>query len=231
MSRHRVRLIVPALLAVAALLAFGATAAVAKPIKITGKQSTITPSAASKAFLQNQGITVSPVNGATIAGDGSVTLAITGGRARPKTLNGYIRHKGGLKFTKGKRSATLTQFVLVKAKRGVWLTAVGRVQVRCKRAFRRGHVAANNRGRRVLRKLRRILRRHHVQVRCFANRRIVVAHVVNPTRTDSGNTVTLKGDLKLSREAARLINRATGASVNAGAPLGSGVSEVTYSVS
>ena len=39
------------------------------------------------------------------------------------------------------------------------------------------------------------------------------------------------GDLKLTAQAARIINRATGASVQAGAPLGSGVSEVTYSVS
>jgi len=231
MSRHRARLLAPALLAVVALLAFGAAAAAAKPIKITGKQTTITPSTATKQFLQKQGITVSPVNGATIAGGGSFTLAITGGRVRPQTLNGFIRHKGGLKFTKGKRSATLTQFVLVKAKRGIWLTAVGRTQVKCKRVLRRGHVAANNRGRQVLRKLRRILRRQHVQVRCFANKRIVVARVVKPSRTDSYNSVTLKGDLKLSAEAARLINRATGASVKAGAPLGSGVSEVTYSVS
>lgn len=230
MSRNRAKLLAPALLAVVALLAFGAAAAVAKPIKITGKQATVTPSAASKEFLQKQGITVSPVNGATIAGDGSVTLAITGGRVRPQSLNGFLRLKGGLKFTKGKRSAALTQFVLVKAKRGVWLTAVGRMQVKCKRVFRRGHVAAN-RGRHVLRKLRRILRRHHVQVRCFANKRIVVARVVKPSRTDSYNSATLKGDLKLSAEAARLINRATGASVKAGAPLGSAVAEVTYSVS
>lgn len=228
MSRNRARLLAPALLAVVALLAFGAAGAQAKPVKITGKQTTITPSAATKQFLQNQGITVSPVNGATIAGDGSVTLAITGGRARPQTLNGFIRHKGGLKFTKGNRSATLGQFVLVKAGKRIGLTAVARVQVKCKRVLGRGRAAANRHG--LVRKLRRILRRHHVQVRCFGYKRILVARVVNPTRTDSYQSVTLKGDLKLTAQAARLINRATGASVKAGAPLGSGVSEVTYSV-
>ncbi len=227
MSRNRARLLAPALLAVVALLAFGAAAAQAKVVKITGTQTTITPSAATKQFLQNQGITVSPVNGATIAGDGSVTLAITGGRVRPQTLNGFIRHKGGLKFTKGNRSATLGQFIVVKTRRGIGVTAVGRVQVRCKRVIQRGRAAANGLGR----KLRRILRRHHVQVRCFAYKRILVARVVNPSKTVGNGTATLKGDLKLTAQAARIINRATGASVQAGAPLGSGVSEVTYSVS
>jgi len=226
MSRHRVRLLAPALFAVVALLAFGAAAAQAKVVKITGKQTTITPSAATKQFLQNQGITVSAINGATLA-DGTVTLAITGGRVHSKTLNGFIRHKGGLKFTKGNRSATLGQFIVVKTRRGIGVTAVGRVQVRCKRVIQRGRAAANGLGR----KLRRILRRHHVQVRCFAYKRILVARVVNPSKTVGNGTATLKGDLKLTAQAARIINRATGASVQAGAPLGSGVSEVTYSVS
>jgi len=228
MSRHRARLLAPALLAVVALLAFGAAAAQAKVVKITGKQTTITPSAATKQFLQNQGITVSAINGATLA-DGTVTLAITGGRVHSKTLNGFIRHKGGLKFTKGNRSATLGQFIVVKTKRGIGVTAIGRVQVRCKRVIQRGQAAANRHG--LGRTLRRILRRHHVQVRCFAYKRILVARVVNPSKTVGNGTATLKGDLKLTRQAARIINRATGASVQAGAPLGSGVSEVTYSVS
>ncbi len=227
MLRHaRTRILAPALVALVALLAFGAVGASAKVVKITGDKTTITPSAEAKQFLQSQGITVTPINGAT-AVNGSVTLAIVGGRVQSKTLNGFIRHKGGLKFTKGNRSAALTQFVLVKTPRGVGLTAVGRVQVKCKRIFHRAHQA------RLGRKVRKFLRRHKVKVkvRCFAQKRILVARVANATKTDSYQSVTLKGDLKLSAEAARLINRATGANTKAGAPLGSGESLVTYSVS
>lgn len=225
MRHARTRILLPALVALVALLAFGAVGASAKVVKITGTSTTITPSTEAKQFLQSQGITVTPINGATAAGDGSVTLAIVGGRVRSKTLNGFIRHKGGLKFTKGNRSASLTRFVLVKTRRGIGLTAVGRVQVKCKRIFHRAHQA------RFGRKLRKFLRRHHVKVTCFAQRRILVARVVNPSRTDSYQTVMLKGDLKLSAQAARLINRATGANTKAGAPLGSGESLVTYSAS
>lgn len=63
---------------------------------------------------------------------------------------------------------------------------------------------------------------------CSDGRVVVVAQLTNLGKSVSGTTATLTADLKLSRQAARLINKVAGGKVvNAGAPLGSAVSTVT----
>jgi len=214
MSRiHRIRILCLSLVAVLAVSGLVAGTAAAKQVKITGQKTTITPSAASKKFLADNGVTVSPVNGATVAGDGSVTLAITGGRVNAKTLFGTIRHKGGLKFSKGKGSAVLREFEIVNTRRGAGLTAKSAVRL-CKRV--------NARGRGFGLRSRIVCR--------VVQQRILVARIANASKTTDSNSVTLKGDLKLSGEAAGLIDRALGTHVKAGSTLGSGESVVTYSV-
>ena len=206
----RIRSLGLALVAAVALTGVVATGASAKVLKLTGQTTTITPSAAAKTFLANNGVSVTPVLGATASG-GSVTFKITGGRVNSKTLFGVIRHSGGLKFTKNKRSAVLRALEVVRNGQGVKLTAIGDVRVSSRLVIihRRGHTI-----------VRRVVR--------FAQRRVLVANVVNVSRTNTYGGVTVKGDLKLSDQAARLVNRALGSHLTGGADLGSGQSVLSF---
>ena len=57
---------------------------------------------------------------------------------------------------------------------------------------------------------------------------IVLATMTNLGKSVSDGTATLSADLRLSRQAARIINRLAGSNVvAAGAPLGSAVATVT----
>jgi hypothetical protein len=63
---------------------------------------------------------------------------------------------------------------------------------------------------------------------CSEGRVIVLARLTNLGKSVENGTATLSADLRLSRQAARIINRVAGSKiVAAGAPLGSAVSTVT----
>jgi hypothetical protein len=176
-----------AALAACALLAVGVTGATAdKRVKLTGVSTTITPSSEATKALTANGVTVTPITPAT-ASNGSVTLPIARGMVNPSNLRGYVVHKGGLKLSKGTASVSLRTFVIRSTGKGAFLSAATSHAGRC--AYRRnGH-------------------RHFRS--CTIRGRITVARLLNAKRTDNAETkqTTVTADLKLTREAARAINR------------------------
>jgi hypothetical protein len=93
-----------------AVVGLTAASAQAKVLHVTGKQSTLTPSAAVTSVITKYHVTVTAVGPATIT-NGSLTLPISGGHVNSKNLNGTIVHTGGVKFTIGKHSVVLRSFV------------------------------------------------------------------------------------------------------------------------
>ena len=200
MNSHKTRLraLVGAALLALCLMAVGAAGAQAAKVKITGGTTTITPSAATTQFLTTNGIGVAPLAPATLS-NGVVTLPIAGGRIDPATLDGFVVHRGGLKFTKGNGSLALRHFLITSTRRGAFLDATTPIR-RCRAAFH----ARRGRG-----------RGHFCTFRAAWVR---VARLSNVVR-NSDNSVT--ADLLLSQRAARFINKLAGSQVvSAGANLG-----------
>ena len=222
----RSRTLLSALVAAAVLLV-GATAAQAKFLDLTGS-TTFTPSSQATTFLSNHGIAVAPTGQAT-AEEGGYVFPIAAGLGSPRSFYGLLAHKGGLKFTKGERSAVVRNFVAVRVKRGaVLLAQVPGLRGGCSRlraGLARFHLTERSGLRRTPgpRKVLRAVRRY-----CGGGRVIVLAHLTNLSKELRYNGASLKADLKLSREAARLINRvAKSKVVSAGAPLGTAESAVS----
>jgi hypothetical protein len=223
----RSRTLLSALVAAAVLLV-GATAAQAKIIELTGS-TTVTPSSQATSFLSNSGITVAPVGGAT-AENGGYVFPIAAGFGNPKSFYGLLAHKGGLKFTKGQRSAVVRHFVAVRVKNAAVLLAqvpglkggCGRLRSALVR-FGLNHRAQLRKHPKAARKLVRSVRNY-----CSGGRVVVLAHLTNLSKEVRYNGALLSADLKLSREGAKLLNKLAGSkAVSAGAPLGSAQSAVS----
>jgi hypothetical protein len=225
--RLRARTFLSALAAVAVLMV-GATAAQAKVIELTGS-TTFTPSTQATTFLANHGISVTPT-GATTTENGAFVFPIAAGFGNPKSLNGLLAHRGGLKLSKGERSAVVRNFVAVRVKRGaVLLAQVPRLNGGCGKLrsalvrFGLNHKAQLRKHPKATRKLLRAVRNY-----CSNGRVVVLARLTNLAKKDRYNGALLNADLKLSRESARLINRVAHSKVvSAGAPLGSAESAVS----
>lgn len=227
----RRRTAVAALAAAVALMLVGAGGAQAKLVRLTGS-TTITPSAQATQFLADHGVTVAPVGDAT-AENGAFVFPIVAGFGNTKTFNGLLAHSGGLKFTKGDRSAVVRRFVAVRAGRvAVVLAQIPGLRGGCghlRQALR--HFAATHPGygRRVARKhpkaVRHLLRA--VKNYCSNGRVIVLAKLTHLGKSVNYGGALLTADLELSRPAARLINRAAREKVvSAGALIGSAQSQV-----
>ena len=93
-------------------MAVGASGAQAKLVKVTGS-TTIAPSDGAKQFLANAGVSVSTVGAAT-SSDAGYTFPIFAGFGDTKTYNGLLAHSGGLRFTKGGKSAVVRRPVAVR---------------------------------------------------------------------------------------------------------------------
>jgi hypothetical protein len=224
-----------ALVASAALLLLGATGAQAKLVELTGT-TTFTPSAEATQFLEDNEITVAPT-GAAIAEEGSFVFPIAAGFGNTKTFNGLLAHRGGLQFSKGERSAVVRRFVAVRV-RGAGAMLLAQVPglrggcAQLRRALKRfalGHPGAGKHARRVAwnhpKATRRLLRA--VRAYCSGGRVIVLARLTNLRKREDYNSALLSADLKLSRQAARLLNRLAGGQVAAaGASLGTAESRV-----
>lgn len=233
--RSRPRTAVAALVGALALMSLGATSAQAEIVKLTGS-STVTPSEEAKQFLANNGVTVEPTGQATFAG-GVFTFPIVAGFGDAETYEGVLAHAGGLRFSKGDRSAVVRRPVAVRANgTAVLLAQLPGLPGNCghvKRALRR--YAANHPG--VKHKIWRLAHEypkaarhvvHALKRYCSEGRVIVLARLVNQSKSVENGTATLSADLVLSRRAAHLINGIAGSNVvSAGAPLGSGVATVT----
>lgn len=235
MQLSRGRLALSALVSALALMLVGAVAAQAAPVKVTGS-TTVTPSPQAATFLAKNGVSVATTGPATAA-NGSFSFPIVKGFGDPQTFNGVLAHSGGLKFTKGNRSAVVRRFVAVRAGgTSVLLGQLPGLPGNCgkvRRALRQ--FAVNNPG--VRKGVRKLARQYPQAAReavrslrnyCSDGRVVVVAQLTNLGKSVANGTATLTADLKLSRQAARLINKVAGAeAVSAGAPLGSAVSTVT----
>ena len=214
-----------ALAASAALMLVGAAGAQAKVVSLTGS-TTFTPSAAASQFLSSHGVSVAPTGNATRE-NGSFVFPIAAGFGNTRTYNGLLAHKGGLKFSKGSRSAVVRNFVAVRVRGAgaVLLAQIPALRGGCGH-LRQGLKAfgldqARNHPK-AARKLVRAVRSY-----CAGGRVIVLARLTNLSKELTYNSVLLSADLKLSGEAARLLNRLAGQhAVSAGAPLGMAESRV-----
>jgi hypothetical protein len=229
------RIALAALVSALALMLVGVAGAQAKLVKVTGS-TTVTPSAPAKQFLADNGVSVTTTGPATANG-GTFTFPIAAGFGDPQTFNGVLAHSGGLRFTKGNRSAGVRRFVAVRAgDTAVLLAQLPGLRGNCKQVKRALiRFAVNNPGvrkgvRRVARQYPQAARRVVAALRdyCSQGRVIVLARLTNLGKSIQNGTATLSADLELSRQAARLVNRLAGNNmVAAGAPLGSAVSTVT----
>jgi hypothetical protein len=224
-----------ALVAALAVALVGAAGAEAKLVKVTGS-TTVTPSAEATQFLSDHGVTVEAVAPATAA-NGSFTFPIVAGFGDTRTYNGVLAHSGGLRFTKGDRSAVVRRFVAVRAAGTALVLAqipglrggCGQLKAALVR-FLHKHPGVRHRLWNAAQEYPRAARHVVRAVRnyCSQGRVIVLARLTNLSKSVSGGTATLSADLTLSGQAAQLINRvAHGHVVSAGAPLGSAVSTVT----
>jgi hypothetical protein len=231
----RARLLLGAVAAALTLMAVGATGAQAKLVKVTGS-TTVVPSAAATQFLANAGVSVSPVGAAT--GDASgFTFPIVAGFGDTKTYNGLLAHSGGLKFTKGGKSAVIRRFVAVRTGKFAYLLAqIPRAKGGCKRIDNAARRFAKRPDRttyadpfarlRYPKAAKHVIK--NVKRYCKQGRVIVLANLTNLSKSVTDGTATLTADLSLSAQAARLVNKVAGSKVvSKGAPLGSSTSTVT----
>jgi hypothetical protein len=182
------------LVAVVALLLVGATTAQAKVLPLTGS-TTVTPSAQATQFLADNDVSVAPVGKAT-AENGSFVFPIAAGFGSPRTFNGVLAHAGGLKFTKGDRSAVLRRFVAVRFRgRAVLLAQIPGLRGGC------GQLAGFRHARPVRRHV------HPIRNYCADGRVIVLAHLRNLAKESRYNGALLSADLKLSGRAEDRVGR------------------------
>jgi hypothetical protein len=215
MTTQRTRTLLTALAAAAALTLLAAGGAQAKRVELTGS-STVTPSAQATQFLADHGVAVAPTGAAVAEGDGFV-FPIAAGFANARTFNGVLAHRGGLRFSKGERSAVLRRFVAVRHRRA------GAVLLAQVRGLRGGCA-------RLRAKLQHFVLPHAGALRgyCAGGRVIVLARLTNLGKELSYDGALLSANLELSGQAARLLNKLAGRhAVSAGAPLGTAESRVT----
>jgi len=214
-----------ALAASAALMLVGAAGAQAKVVSVTGS-TTFTPSTAASQFLSTHGVSVAPTGKATRE-NGSFVFPIAAGFGNTRTYNGLLAHKGGLKFSKGSRSAVVRNFVAVRVRGAgaVLLAQIPALRGGC------GHLRQGLKafGLEKARKHPKATRKLVSAVRsyCSGGRVIVLARLTNLHKQTDYNGALLSADLELSGQAARLLNRLAGQhAVSAGAPLGTAESRV-----
>jgi hypothetical protein len=194
-----------AALSACALMAAGVAVAASKRVHLTGGTTAVTITPAAKSFLAKYGVGVSAIAPATTSGGNTLTLPVKGGQLNPANLKGVVTHKGGIKFTKGKR---------VLAFRAVTINGTGKVAKVSAFALLR-HRCGNG--------------KHKVRY-CFRAGRVVVATLTNvqrPSVTPAG-TIAATADLKLSNAAARAINERLGKHVvNGGTVFATGALNAT----
>lgn len=236
---QRVRLTLVAAIAALGIFAVGATGAQAKWVKLTG-ETQVTPSDQAKQFLAAKNVSVAPVDPATAAG-GVFTFPIRVGFGNTDSYNGVLVHNGGLKFSRGAKSAVVRGFVAVRVKGAgaVLLAKVPALKGGCshvRQALQRFLVKHPVFRRKAGRRIRRFVRRHPKAARhvaqalrnyCHDGRVIILARLTNLGKSVSGNTATLTADLRLSKQAANLLNRRFGTNLSDGVLLGSAKSTVT----
>jgi hypothetical protein len=88
-----------------------AVPAQAKLFKVTGQQTTVTPTAKVTNFLTKHAVTVSAIGPATLS-SGTVSIPVVGGHVVFPKMRGILLHKGGLQFATATKKVQLRGFVL-----------------------------------------------------------------------------------------------------------------------
>jgi hypothetical protein len=78
---------------------------------LTGESTTLALDSGTAGVLEDNNVTVAPVDPAT-AGDDGISFPITGGAIDSETLAGTIEHSGGLTFSAGGTDLEVTDFVI-----------------------------------------------------------------------------------------------------------------------
>jgi hypothetical protein len=107
-STRRLRIMVAAALAGAAVAAPSATAAV---VPVEAGRTNLHLSARTAGALGDLGVSVSPVGPATAKGP-AAQLPIDGGRIDPETSAGVVDHEGGIAFRAGRATVRVTDFTV-----------------------------------------------------------------------------------------------------------------------
>jgi hypothetical protein len=104
-------------LAVSALIAALALTPVASGAKLGGK-TILAPEQATIEALADAGVTVTPTSAATV-NDKGIGFPITSGKVNGDTLEGKIKHRGGLTFSNDHESLTVENYILKLGKKNV----------------------------------------------------------------------------------------------------------------
>jgi hypothetical protein len=213
-SRLRATLVAVAALAI---LALGASSAQAAKVHYAGGTTSVTPSAAAVKVLSDAGIAVTPVAPASATG-GVFSFPIARGFVDPATGRADLLHKGGLKFTKGAKSATLRRFIIRKSAKAKAATLLARAPKKaCKIVLRQ---TKKHGKKKAHRKAVRVCRWHQ---RYFAAARVTDIKV-------SSDGTAVSGTLRITKTTAQIFNKVAGKKVvKAGAVLGTGSSTVKTS--
>jgi hypothetical protein len=83
----------------------------AEMLMLTGEETILALDSGTAKVLEDNEVTVEPVDPATAGGDG-IAFPITGGEVEAETLLGTIDHSGGLEFSAGGTEVELTDFVV-----------------------------------------------------------------------------------------------------------------------
>lgn len=216
-----------ATVAALAVLALATAGAQAKVVKLSGK-TTITPTAQTKKFLSDNGVSVAATGQASLS-NGIFSLPVVAGIGRTQDFTGVLVHAGGLKFSKGGRSVVVQRLVAVRSHRNaVVLAQVPGLRGGCAKvaAALRRFAATHPRFVRTHPGIAtRVVRA--ARATCAGGRVIVLARITGAAKQVSGTSATLTADLRISAEFARLVNRGLGTSVAPGTLLGSASSVVT----
>jgi hypothetical protein len=89
-----------------------ATTAAPTELTLTGETTSLTLDPATAGVLQDNMVTVAPVDPATAAAGGAIAFPIAGGTLEAESLAGTIEHTGGLRFTAGGTTLEATDFVV-----------------------------------------------------------------------------------------------------------------------
>jgi hypothetical protein len=224
---HPWRAALLATVAALAVLAPATAGAQAKVVKLTGS-TTVTPTAPTRQFLADNGVSVAATGRATLA-NGAFSLPVVAGIGRTQDFTGVLVHAGGLRFTKGGRSVLIQKLVAVRTQRNaVVLAQVPGLRGGCAKvasALRRFAATHPRFVRRHPGVARRVVRA--ARATCAGGRVIVLARITGAAKQVSGASATLTADLRISAEFARLVNRGLGTSVVPGTLLASASSVVT----
>lgn len=111
--------------------ASGSTNPLPSPARISGGTTSLALRAEVGAALTEAGISVAPTDPAATGPDG-IGFPIVAGSLDPATGAGILRHEGGLRFSKGKRSITISQFDVRIARRSTLTAKINGLGVRAR---------------------------------------------------------------------------------------------------